>query len=170
MNPDLQTVILFFRVLGRGDCLGHYAPITHVKGLPRGIYHGEFYVPDTSERVSCGWLATKFFHLSNFWLLKGAIQLKFKGEYQIFMVPHASPEQHEYRWAYSFKEGQNSAEDEDMLGATVSNWLRQCQKKKCWGKTEVRVQTGSVWWCWESTLKNKKNRHLFVLEVLIPKN
>ena len=37
-------VCLFIGVLGRSNYLGHYAPITHVRSLPRRIYDGEFHI------------------------------------------------------------------------------------------------------------------------------
>ena len=67
----------------------------------------------------------------NFWLLKGANQLKFIGKCQLFVVPHASAEQNVHEWANLFKEGPSSVEDEDRPGATVSDWLRHQSKDFC---------------------------------------
>ena len=68
--------------------------------------------------------------LSNCWLLKwlnGAV--KFIGKYEMFMVPHVSAKKNVYKWANSLKEGRSSVEDEDRLGATVSDWLKHHFKK-----------------------------------------
>ena len=51
---DLVTlndlVCLFIGVLGRFDCSSHFAPITQVIGLTRGVCHGEFDVRDIGEK------------------------------------------------------------------------------------------------------------------------
>ena len=41
---------LFIGVLGRVDCSGHFAPITQVIRLTRGVCHGEFDVKDIGEK------------------------------------------------------------------------------------------------------------------------
>ena len=41
---------MFIGVLGRVDCNGHFAPITQVKKLMRGVGHGEFDVKDIREK------------------------------------------------------------------------------------------------------------------------
>ena len=42
-------VCLFVRVLGRDEYYGHYATITYVKNLLRGVYHREFNVENIGE-------------------------------------------------------------------------------------------------------------------------
>ena len=49
----MNFVRLFIGALGRGDYSGHYAPITQVKCLMRGVYHGEIFVKDVREKSSC---------------------------------------------------------------------------------------------------------------------
>ena len=45
-------VCLFIGVLGRSDYYGHYAPITHVKNLSGGVYHGESDVRDVRKKTA----------------------------------------------------------------------------------------------------------------------
>ena len=47
------SVCLFIGVLGRGDYLGHYAPITHLTRLLWGVYYYKFYVHDVREKIVC---------------------------------------------------------------------------------------------------------------------
>ena len=47
------------------------------------------------------------------------------------MVQHVSAEKNVHNWANLFKEGRNSAEDEDRSGATVSDWLRHQSNDIC---------------------------------------
>ena len=51
-DPEL-VVCLFIGVLGRVDCEGHFAPITQVMKLMRGVGHGEFDVKDIREKSTC---------------------------------------------------------------------------------------------------------------------
>ena len=48
----MSFVRLFIGALGRGDYSGHLAPITEVKCLMRGVYHGEFYVKNVREKAT----------------------------------------------------------------------------------------------------------------------
>ena len=50
MKTKNGFVCLFIWTSGRGDYSGHYAPITHVKCLMRGVYHGKFHVKDVREK------------------------------------------------------------------------------------------------------------------------